>query len=242
MVFVTIVVTVTVYGLGVGRLAERLGLATTNPQGVVFAGSQEWVRQAAVELGKLEVPTVLISQDRQELSRARHAGDTSYVRTEHGNVLSEYVVEELDLAGIASFVAATDSDGTNTTAARELARDLGRSHTFQLRRDDAPPSKESSGRSTADRTGSAERLSARVAFDPPLTFEELEERTQQGMVVRSTRLTEEYPLEAYRRDNPDAVLLLVHDGTTTTVVTESEPVPDSGVTVIALTQPRQQER
>src|SRR5690606_38162012 len=43
LVFVTIVVTVSIYGLGVGRLAERLGLATTNPQGVVFAGSQEWV-------------------------------------------------------------------------------------------------------------------------------------------------------------------------------------------------------
>lgn len=238
MVFVTIVVTVAVYGLGVGRLAERLGLATTRPQGVVFAGSQEWVRQAALELGRLGVPTVLISQDRQELSLARQAGDASYLRTEHGNVLSEYVVDELDLAGIASFVAATDSDGTNTTATRELARDLGRAHTFQLRRADAPPATEGGGRSGADRTGSAERLSARVAFDPPLTFEEMEERTHGGMVVRSTRLTEEYPLEAYRRDNPDAVLLFANDGSTTTVVTEDEPVPDSGVTLIALTRPR----
>src|SRR5690606_17954210 len=226
------------YGLGVGRLAERLGLATTRPQGVVFAGSQEWVRQAALELGRLGVPTVLISQDRQELSLARQAGDASYLRTEHGNVLSEYVVDELDLAGIASFVAATDSDGTNTTATRELALDLGRAHTFQLRRADAPPATEGGGRSGADRTGSAERLSARVAFARPLTSEEMEERTHGGMVVRATRLTEEYPLEAYRRDNPDAVLLFVNDGSTTTVVTEDEPVPDSGVTLIALTRPR----
>src|SRR5690606_38240075 len=34
LVFVTIVVTVAVYGLGVGRLAERLGLATTTPNGI----------------------------------------------------------------------------------------------------------------------------------------------------------------------------------------------------------------
>lgn len=239
LVFVTIVVTVGIYGLGVGRLAERLGLATTRPQGVAFAGSQPWVRQAAAALGGLEVPTVLISQDRRELALARHDGDGSWVRTEHGNVLSEFVVEELDLAGIASFVAATDSDGTNTTAAREFAHDLGRAHTYQLRRSDASAAGEGERgrRSSADRTASAERLSARVAFDPPLTYEELEDRVEDGMVVRATRLTEEYPLAAYRKDNPDAVLLLTHGKSGTQVVTETG-VPDTGVTLVALTRPR----
>lgn len=204
LVFVTIVVTVAVYGLGVGRLAERLGLATTRPQGVVFVGSQAWVRQAAAALAALQVPTVLISQDRRKLSRARQDGDGAWVRTEHGSALSEFVVEELDLAGIASFVAATDSDGTNTTAAREFAHDLGRAHTYQLRRSDAAEETAENRRSPTDRTSSARRLSARTPFDPPLSYQELEERTAQGMVVRST----------------------------------SQPPSDSGVTLIALTQPR----
>lgn len=162
------------------------------------------MRQAAAALAALQVPTVLISQDRRKLSRARQDGDGAWVRTEHGSVLSEFVVEELDLAGIASFVAATDSDGTNTTAAREFAHDLGRAHTYQLRRSDAAEETAENRRSPTDRTSSARRLSARTPFDPPLSYQELEERTAQGMVVRST----------------------------------SQPPPDSGVTLIALTQPR----
>lgn len=156
LVFVTIVVSVAVYGLGVGRLAERLGLATTNPQGVVFAGSQTWVRQAAGALGELGVPTILVSQESRELQQARMAG----VRTERTNILSDYAINDLDLAGIGSFLAATDDDGTNGTAAREFTHTLGRAHVFQLRRQDARPtdgegSESSGGAGGADRKAPA---------------------------------------------------------------------------------------
>src|SRR5690606_12866641 len=43
LVFFVIVCTVAIYGLGVGRLAERLGLATASPQGVVFVGGAPWM-------------------------------------------------------------------------------------------------------------------------------------------------------------------------------------------------------
>lgn len=165
IVFVTIVVTVAVYGLGVGRLAERLGLATPNPHGVVFAGAQEWVRQAAKVLGELEVPTVLVSEDASQLSRARMAG----VRTERTNILSEYAVSHLDLAGIGTFIAATPDDGTNTTASREFIHTLGRANVFQLRRADSepsapkePPRLAATGRGTAtvDRVATTDRGTA----------------------------------------------------------------------------------
>ncbi|WP_109473708.1 cation:proton antiporter [Ornithinimicrobium cavernae] len=268
LVFVTIVVTVAVYGLGVGRLAERLGLATTNPQGVVFAGSQEWVRQAAGALGEAGVPTVLVSQDARQLHRARMEG----VRTERSNILSDYALNELDLAGIGSFIAATDDDGTNTTAAREFGHTLGRANVYQLRRADVAVSSEPEGdgssaertapgepvtgaattgstrqvqtvpatatRKRGDRTSSADRLSARAPFRPALTHEQLEERVAAGMVVRRTRLTETFTLEHYLGRNPDAVLLFTHDGTRATVLTEESDVPDSEVTLIALAPPR----
>src|SRR5690606_20022760 len=123
-------------------------------------------------------------------------------------------------------------------AAREFAHDLGRAHTYQLRRSDAAEETAANRRSPTDRTSSARRLSARTPFDPPLSYQELEERTAQGMVVRSTRLSAEYPLAAYREDNPGAVLLFAHDRSGTRVVTESQPPSDSGVTLISLTQPR----
>ncbi|NLG20133.1 MAG: sodium:proton antiporter [Actinomycetales bacterium] len=231
LVFVTIVVSVAVYGLGVGRLAERLGLATTNPQGVVFAGSQAWVRQAAGALGELDVPTIIVSQNGGELQRARMDG----VRTERTNILSDYALHDLDLAGIGSFVAATDDDGTNTTAAREFGHTLGRSHVFQLLREDASPS-------THDRHSSAQRLSARAPFRPALTHEELDERVAAGMVVRRTSLTESFTVEDYQERNPEAVLLFSHDGTRAQVITEDTDLPESGVTLIALAPAREPKR
>lgn len=235
LVFVTIVVSVAIYGLGVGRLAERLGLATTNPHGVVFAGSQEWVRGSARALGELGVPTVLVSQDAADLRRAKMDG----VRIERSNILSEYAVEELDLAGIGSFIAATPDDGTNGTAARELAHSLGRANVYQLRRGDAPSSNGLKRQARRpDRSATPARLSARVPFQPALTHAELEEKVSVGMVVRRTRLTDSFTLGDYRARNPNAVLLFTHDGTQATVITEESPVPDSGVTLIALAPSR----
>ena len=257
LVFVTIVATVAIYGLGVGRLAERLGLATTNPQGVVFAGAQAWVRQAAAVLGELEVPTILVSQDRADLGQARMSG----VRTERGNILSEYAVEELDLAGIGSFIAATGDDGTNGTAAREFAHTLGRANAYQLRRADTTPSAEKeaaeaaksegtskeTGRVTAgkrkqtatrpERRETSARLSARTPFQPPLSHDELEERVAGGMTVRRTRLTEAFTLSDYQERNPSAVLMFTHDGTTASVVTAESGLAESGITLVALSPP-----
>lgn len=258
LVFVTIVVTVAVYGLGVGRLAERLGLATTNPQGVVFAGSQEWVRQVAGALGELGVPTILVSQDFGELQRARMEG----VRTERTNILSDYAINDLDLAGIGSFIAATDDDGTNTTAAREFTHTLGRANVYQVLREDSRQPEDASvtsgipesasavtdqGRTAArssatkgtERTRSSHKLAARTPFRPALTYAQLEERVDSGMTVRRTQLTETFTLAHYQERNPDAVLMFTHDGTKASVLTEESDVAETDVTLIALAPPRE---
>lgn len=232
-VFVTIVCTVALYGLGVGRLAERLGLATANPQGVVFAGSQQWVREAASVLAELKVPTLIVSRDGPQLSKARMGG----VRTERTNILSEYAVEELDLSGIGSFVAATADDSTNSTAAREFAHTLGRVNTFQLKRQDAREAERPDGE-VATRTAAADRITARTPFQPALTHEEMDRLVAEGMLVRRRKLTEEFTLDDFRALNPDAVLLFTHDGTRTTVVGEKATVPQKGVTLVALAPPR----
>lgn len=243
LVFVTIVVSVAIYGLGVGRLAERLGLATANPHGVIFAGSQEWVRQAAGALGEVGVPTILVSQDIGQLHRARMEG----VRAERTNILSDYAINELDLAGIGSFIAATDDDGTNSSAAQEFAHTLGSANVYQLRRHDVevPAGQDGSAGASgarANRRNSSEKFSARGPFRPALTHQQLAERVADGMVVRRTKLTGSFTLESYLERNPEAVLLFTHDGSRASVVTEDFDVSESGVTLIALVRPREQRR
>lgn len=227
LVFVTIVVTVAVYGLGVGRLAERLGLATTTPNGVLFAGAPAWARQAAEVLNGLGVPTLLVSLASGEVAPARMAG----LRIERTHILSEYAVEDMELAGIGSLVAATHDDDTNSTAAREYARTLGSRRTYQLARQSV---------GTKDRQRTATRLTAQVAFDPPLSAPELEQRVREGMRVRQTKLTAQHTLQQFRARQPDAVLLFTVENGVATVVLEDGPTPQLGATLVALVRPRRE--
>lgn len=229
LVFLTIVVTVAVYGLGVGRLSERLGLATASPSGVMFAGAQGWVREVAATLDALDVPVLLVSRDARDVGRARMAG----LRTEHTDVLSEYAVEELDLAGIGLFVAATPDDTVNATAAREFARSLGRANVYQLHHTAAPdPERQGTRRATAS------HLTAREPFNPPQSYDDLQRRIGDGMTVRRTRLTDRFTLSDFRESHPDAVVMFMVDEGRAEVVTADVTVPGTGTTLVFLTAPR----
>ncbi len=224
LVFLVIVGTVALYGLGVGRLAERLGLASTSPQGVVFVGAQTWVVQTAAVLAELDVPTLVVAKSYRDLARAR----MSDLTTEATNILSEYAVEDLDLGGMGTFVACTGDDETNGSAAREFRHILGSANVFQLRRGDA-----AEGARNA-RKGTADRLRARYPFAPAVTHDELDRLVEDGMVVKRTRLSAAFTLEDFRARNEDAVILFTHRDGTLSVVTEEGTLPERGTTLVAL--------
>ncbi|WP_277452159.1 sodium:proton antiporter [Janibacter sp. DB-40] len=222
LVFLVIVATVAIYGLGVGRLAERLGLATTSPQGVILAGGDEWIVRVAKALGDVGVDVVIVTVYRAALQRARMAG----MRVEMANLLSDYVVRDMDLAGLKTFVAATDQDERNTIAAREFSHFLGRAHVFQL----AVAPAEHVG---ADRTETASHLTARTPFAPALEYKELTERAKH-MDVRRTSLTAKYTYEDFRRMyGGRAIALFTVRGREVGVVTEKSSL-EGELTLISL--------
>jgi NhaP-type Na+/H+ or K+/H+ antiporter len=61
--FLTVLVTVLVYGLSAGPLAHRLGLVQVNPQGIVFVGAHGWARGIAQTLANNGVAVLLIDTD-----------------------------------------------------------------------------------------------------------------------------------------------------------------------------------
>lgn len=228
-VFIVIVGTVAIYGLGVGRLAERLGLASTAPQGVLFAGASPWVVQASEHLKALKIPTLLVSRDFTGVRRARMAE----VNVEHTNILSEYAVEEMDISGLGSFIATLPDDTTNSSAAREFAAHFGSANTFQIGlAERAAP--------TAERRLAAEHLAARVAFKPALTHEQLEEKMKSGMVVRRTKLSKEFTREDFfEKYGDNVVLMFIHREGKLTVMTEDTSVPEMDATIIAMLPSRE---
>lgn len=232
LVFLLIVCTVAFYGLGVGRLAERLGLASTSPQGVLFVGGQDWVVEAAQKLEALGIPCLVVARGYRDLTGARRTG----LNTVATNILSDYAVRDIDLAGIGRLVATTKNDEVNATAAREFAHVLGKPNVYQLRRHDLDAV---SSDEMARRRHTAEHLTARTPFTPALTHHEMDARSDAGWRVVSTRLTETHPLERfYETHTADAVCLFwIRDGKLT-IPTEKAPPPDHGITLIALVPPK----
>ncbi|MGN6780080.1 MAG: cation:proton antiporter [Marmoricola sp.] len=228
VVFIVIVLTVAVYGFGAGRLAERLGLASPSPQGVLFVGDQDWVVQAAAVLTESEIATLVVSRDYRSLAGARMSG----LPTVTANILSDYAVKDMDLAGIGTLIACTSEEEVNATAAREFAHTLGRANVWQLRR------ARTEDRSSDNRRAEAPHLTARPPFDPPLSYAELEDAVAAGMTVKRTPLTRAFTLTDFRERYPGAVLLFtVRDGTIE-VVRQGARLPRSGVAVIALVHDR----
>lgn len=226
LVFVVIVCTVALYGIGVNRLAERLGLASAKPQGVLFAGVHSWVVDAAVLLREMDIPVLIVARNSATLAPARRAG----LATVTANILSEFVVKDLDVAGLGYFVACTPEDDVNATAARQFARVFGGANTYQLRRDDYATGTED------DRREIARHLTARYAFAPWASRAELAERVAAGMTVTRVDLAPEFTIDDfYARYGDDAIVMFVARGNgTVEVANRSMKMPTDSGTLIAL--------
>ena len=232
LVFLVVVGTVTIYGLGVGRLAERLGLASTSPQGVLFAGSAPWVVDAGEQLKELGVPVRVVSHVYTGIRAARQRGLETY----YGHILADITSDELDPSGMGHLLAVTADDEMNSTVAREYSSLFGSAHTYQLRRADAG--------TTSSKRRPSDRLAARLAFEPALTFDEISERHERGMQVRRTRLSKEFTAEdfAARYGDDAVVLFLVSPSGKVSVARPDSGLPDTATHVIALLPQRTREQ
>ena len=223
LVFLVIVCTVAIYGLGIGRLAEKLGLASASPRGVMFAGSPTWTIDTAKTLRDLDVSTLIVTRRAYDLYAARKAG----LRCEAADFLSEYATEDMDLAGIASMVACTPDDDTNSIASVHYRRALGRANVFQLERMDEADDGDAT-------TGTAQSLKARTAFDPPTSYSAMDKLWRSGKRVRRVKLDENRSWERFREAMPDAVVMFVVKPSSVNVATDEMNTPREDDIIIYL--------
>lgn len=128
VVFIVIVATVTIYGLTIGPLASRLGLADPNPEGVLFVGAEEWVCKIAKPLHELNISVQLVDTNPDHVERAHRYG----LPAERADVLSESTLEELDLSGIGRLLITIPNDEVASLAALHLSEIFESNDIFQL--------------------------------------------------------------------------------------------------------------
>jgi hypothetical protein len=230
LIFVVIVGTVGVYGIFTPILAKLLRVASPDAKGMLFIGGCPWAREAAVILKDLGIDVLIADSNRGNVQAARNAG----LRTYHGNVLTEGALDEIErqMDGIGRFLALTPNDEVNALATVHFRELFDSSLMYQL-----PP--EETERERRQR-GIPQHLRGRILFGKEATHGYITERTQEGAVVKRTRLTDEFDFAAFREHYGDSAVPLFsvkEGGDVVIYTTTSPPSPKPGQTLISLVNP-----
>ncbi len=195
IVFIIIIGTVAFYGLLAAPLARKLGLATKNPTGVLFAGCDTWTRLIAKALHQDGHAVMLLDTQYSKIATARMEG----LNAVRANILSEYAEEELEYSGIGQLVAATPNDEVNSLATREFSHIFGSSNVWQLTPQDL-------GEHHTKVVSSKNR--ARVCFTNSPGFSQLETLALQGAQVKSTTITEHFTLPDFYKTYGEGAFII----------------------------------
>lgn len=223
-VVVVIIGTILLAGVTARPLAARLGLAQSDPTGVLLLGAHGWGRELADVLEEHGIRTRIVERDRARATTARLAG----LDVHYGSILADETVETLDTDGIGHLLAVTGSDEVNALAAERLRPVFGSGHVWRL-----APADDGSAR-----TRFPEHAPGRILFAPWATERAIDERVAAGARVKATRLGAEFGWDEYRSRNPEAlVLVVVREGRPLIAGATDGPSARSGDVVVALTGP-----
>ncbi len=184
--FQVIVGTVAVYGITAPFVARWLKVAQPDPNGVLFAGAQSWVRSIAEVLKEEGLTTALVDTNWDNVTEARKAGCRAY----YANILSENLLFDIQLDGIGRLLAMTPNDEVNSLASLRFEDIFGRGEVYQL-----SPTRR---KKDSDKESMPLHLRGRYLFDDDATYQYLITRFQSGAVVKKTNITEEFDYQKFR--------------------------------------------
>jgi len=228
VVFLVIVGTVAVYGLTIPYVAHGLGLADPNPEGVLFVGADTWVQRIAETLQDLGITVQLIDSNPDHIERARERG----LHAERADVLSESVLEELELSGIGRLLITIPNDEIASLAALHLSEIFDVNDIFQL---PARSSQEYTDKSVTD-GAVPEHLRGHLLFGGNTSCEQIRDcfdREHGVFVVEvDAAMTRE---EVTERFGPDVFpLFIVRDDQLIVLSEEETKKPQAGDQVVML--------
>ncbi len=228
LTFLVIVGSVVIYGLTASPLAQWLRLSQSDPQGVLFVGAHSLARTIAKTLKAKDFPVLLVDTNWHNIKAARMEG----CRTYYGSILSEYILDELDLEGIGRILALTPNDEANSLAILHFDRMFSSTELYQL-----PPSIE---KEKGAETFSPQHLRGNFLFGSGMTYDYLIQRIRNGAEVKAIKITDEFDFDAFKKyygETAIPLFLITELKKLRVLTTEYKPVPKPNQTIIALVDP-----
>ena len=223
LTFATIIGTVALYGLTGPFVAQRLGLADVNPQGVLMVGAHPVAQAIGKALQEKGYRVILVDSNWDNTAAARMDGLEVYT----GNVLSEQLLDDLDLGGIGRLLAVTPNTWVNVLAVQRFAHLFGRSNCYQL----APPQQKS------EKKAIEKHLQGRTLFSSELTYATMAQRLAGGDIIKATPISEEFDAAAFASMYGESALPMFYiekDGDLRIVRAEGDYQPQAGHTLLSL--------
>jgi NhaP-type Na+/H+ or K+/H+ antiporter len=177
VVFAVIVGTVAIYGLTAAPLAQWFGLADPNPNGLLFVGASPWIRPVAQSVQELGVSVSLLDNNPTHVRHAREEG----LNARKANVLSETVLDEIDLYGLGRLLITIPNDEVASLTALHFSEVFDSTDIYQLA---AGPESRQEGEDTMPK-----HLRGRPLFGESITCQSLKTHLDEGAEVKLLKLT-----------------------------------------------------
>ncbi len=225
MTFLVITGTVALYGLTAAPVAKLLGLASPNPQGILIVGAHSWARGIGKMLQDSGCEVLMLDSNWSNVSSSRQMGLRAYF----GNVLSEEVMDEIEFSGVGRLMALTSNDEINSLSALHFLDIFGRAGVYQL-------PKQSKFKTTSEES-IPKHLRGRLLFNTEATYSYLENRFDEGAVLKKTLLTDEFDYDSFLalyKDSAIPLFIVKEDRELVVISSDKNIKPQPGQQLIAL--------
>ncbi len=186
LTFIVIIGTVLLQSLTAGWLARRLGVADPEPRGFLVVGANLVARTIAGALKEAGFRVTVADTNWENISKARMEGLSFYF----GNPVSAHADRRLDLVGIGRLLALSPQGEQNALATLRYRPEFGRDAVYAIQT------------AVEKQKGEKHIVSAEhkgfTLFGEEITFSTLASSIAKGAEVKSTKLSEEFTMEAYR--------------------------------------------
>jgi NhaP-type Na+/H+ or K+/H+ antiporter len=222
--FLIIVGTVTIYGLSAAPLGRWLGVAQPNPQGVLFGGAHAWARAMATMLKNEGYQVLMVDSNQENIKAARLDG----LPTVYASILSEYILDEIELGSLGRLLAVTPNDEVNSLATLHFAEVFDQAELYQLPIKEARPNRKETV---------SQPLRGRFLFRPQATYDYLMNCFENGFTIKKTQLAERFDYSAFQERHGDQnipLFLIKRNGGLAIFTSDNDVFPQPGDSLISL--------
>ena len=226
LVFVIIIGTVLIQGLGAKMVGTLLKVREPANNGVLIVGANPVARMIANVIKGQGYEVVVADASYTNIAKARMEG----LRTYYGNPVSDHAERHMDLIGIGHLFAMSTDRELNTLSEVYFRHEFGERNVYRLLLADE--------KARPKRQRNQQSMTSKWLFGTEITHGKLANMIAKNARIKIVNLTETYDYQQFQQDNRQAVPLFTIDKNNVLRVVSAhfQPNKAAGFKVVALVE------